>query len=99
MPACPVCNADQPRLLARSFPCKECGTELALAGSTIWAALLTVIPVMVAVVLAKPWIGRGGVIALGLIAGHLLPWVCFVVFYRLEPAGTELNLNDRRRNT
>ena len=40
--------------------------------------------------------GHETVIALGLVSGYLLPWLCFVVFYRLEPAGTSLDLNQSR---
>jgi len=82
-------------MLARAFRCEGCGTELKIAGSTILAGFLTVIPFLIAAALAKPWIGRGGVIVLALIGGHLLPWAAFVLFYRLEPTGTALDLQAR----
>ena len=97
MPACPVCDVWQPRTLPQSFRCAGCGTELKIADSTIWTAFLLVIPFLVVVVLAKPWIGRGGVIALGVIGGHLLPWIAFYRFYKLEPMGTALDLNGQER--
>ncbi len=95
MPDCPVCSENQPRTLAQPFRCDGCGTELKIAGSTIVSTFLVVIPFLIAVILAKPWIGRGGVIALGLIGGHLLPWIGFVLFYKLEPTGTALDLERR----
>jgi fatty acid desaturase len=84
--------------LAQPFRCNGCGTELKIAGSTIWTALLLVIPFVIVVTLAKPWIGRGGVIALGIIGGHLLPWIAFHRFYKLEPTGTALDLNAQDRS-
>ncbi len=88
MARCPICDTEQPRIFIGVFDCARCGTELKIAGSTLRAMIL--IPVLIllpACVLLQPAIGRGGVIALGLVCGHLLPWVIFVLFYRVEPSG------------
>ena len=96
VPECPVCGSYQPRTIAQSFSCDDCGTDLKIAGSTIAAAVLTVVLSFIVLLLAKPWMGRGAVIALGLVSGYLLPWLCFVVFYRLEPTRASLDLNQSR---
>ena len=91
-----MCGSYQPRTIVQPFRCDDCGTDLKIAGSTIAAAILTVVLSFIVLLLAKPWMGRGAVIALGLVSGYLLPWLCFVVFYRLEPTGTSLDLNQSR---
>jgi len=99
MPACPVCSAYQPRTLVQPFRCDGCGTELKIAGSTILACVLMVVPLVAGLILAMPWIGRGGVIAIGIVGGNVLPWIGLYLFYRLDATGTALDLEHgpRRR--
>ena len=96
MPECPVREGYQPRRLIQAIRCDDCGTELKIAGSTITAGLLTVIPVLVGVFLAKRWIGVEGAVVVGLVGGYLLPWLAFFFFWRLEPTGTSLDLGQFR---
>jgi|GEM_PF-2519513 len=96
MARCPVCERDQPRLLGAPFDCGGCGAELKMAGSTVVAMILIPVVVLVpALVLLKPWIGKAGIIITGILGGHLLPWICYVLFYRVEGTG-HLDLSDAR---
>ena len=88
MANCPICGERQPRIFNAAFDCSRCETELKVAGSTLaWMILAPVVVLVAALILLKPMIGRGGVIVLGLISGHVLPWICFVLFYKVEPTG------------
>lgn len=54
--------------------------------------VLAAVPLVIALLLLKPWIGRGGVIVFGIIGSQNLPWVAFYLFFSLEPTGTSFNL-------
>ena len=96
MARCPTCDEPQPRYFSGSFDCSKCKTELRVAGSTLTAMILVPLVILVpGLILLKPLIGKGGVIALGIIGGHLLPWVCFLLWYRIEPTGG-LDLSEAR---
>lgn len=96
MAKCPVCDQKQPRLLGAPFDCDGCGTELQMSGST--AAKMILIPLVVLVptlFLLKPWIGKAGVIIAAILGSHFLPWLCYALFYSVEPTG-HLDLSQAR---
>ena len=69
---CTVCEQFHPFTLTSQFKCEGCQTELKLATSTIVKAI--VVPVLIIVpgaLLLEPVIGKGGIIALGLIVGNI----------------------------
>lgn len=82
-----MCGTRQPRLLSWAFDCDGCGTELKMASATATAMIIVPLLLLIPLVLMKPWIGRAGIVVGGVIGGHLLPWVVFVLFYRVEPTG------------
>ena len=99
MAHCPVCEQFHPFTLTGQFKCDGCQTELKLATSTIVKAI--VVPVLIIVpgaLLLEPVIGKGGIIALGLIVGNTLPLILLKLFYKLEATGTSLQLNEPRQN-
>lgn len=96
MARCPVCEREQPRLLGAPFDCSGCGTELKMAGSTAVAMILIPLVVLVpGLLLLKPWIGKVGIILGGIFGAHLLPWICYVLFYQVEGTG-HLDLSQAR---
>ncbi len=99
MAHCTVCEQYHPFALTGLITCDGCQTELEIAKSTIAAAI--VIPLFVIVpgaVLPKPLIGEGGIIAPALVVGQLLPLIMFKLFFKLEARGTSLQLSDPRRD-
>ena len=85
MAHCPVCEHYHPFALTGLITCDGCQTELEIAKSTIAAAI--VIPMFVIVpgaLLLEPLIGKGGIIALGLVVGQLLPLLMLKIFSSLR---------------
>ena len=73
---CTLCEQFHPFTLTGQFKCEGCQTEPKLATSTIVKAI--VVPVLIVVpgaLLLEPLIGKGGIIALGLIVGNTLPFI------------------------